>query len=323
MLLGLDAREGKEIWRHAYPAVAVSGPAASYPGPRSSPAAGGGRVVMLGVGGVVTCLDIATGRLMWRNQEFTNALPRFFTASSPLLVDGLCLVHVGGKDQGTLLALRLADGSAHWSWRGEGPAYASPVVMTAGGVKQIVLQTESHLRGLSLTEGKPLWEIPTPPRSGYWNSVTPVIDGATVIYSGQGRGTHAVRILGGEGGFSAEAVWSNDKVGAVYSTAVLRGGLLYGLSDRGLFFCLRAGTGETAWTATHRVSYFGAVIDAGPVLLALPEKSGLIAFKPGDQGYEELARIPVSESPIYAHPVAAGRRIFIRDAETVALWLLE
>jgi hypothetical protein len=64
-------------------------------------------------------------------------------------------------------------------------------------------------------------------------------------------------------------------------------------------------------------------VDAGPALLALPERSGLIAFKPGDKQYTELAKIKVSDTPIYAHPVVAGKRFFIKDQDTVALWALE
>jgi len=32
---------------------------------------------------------------------------------------------------------------------------------------------------------------------------------------------------------------------------------------------------------------------------------------------------PVSDTPVYAHPVVAGRRIFVRDANTVTLWTLD
>jgi hypothetical protein len=58
------------------------------------------------------------------------------------------------------------------------------------------------------------------------------------------------------------------------------------------------------------------------VLLALPEKSGLIAFKPSGEQYEELARITVSSTPVYATPVVAGNRIIVKDAGAVTMWTL-
>ncbi|HUV66205.1 MAG TPA: PQQ-binding-like beta-propeller repeat protein, partial [Sedimentisphaerales bacterium] len=51
--LCLDARTGKELWNDKYAAQAVTGAASRHPGPRSSPAVADGKVVTLGVGGVV------------------------------------------------------------------------------------------------------------------------------------------------------------------------------------------------------------------------------------------------------------------------------
>ena len=59
--LCLNAGDGKELWRDKYAAQAVTGAAARHPGPRSSPAVAEGKVVTLGVGGVLSCLDAATG----------------------------------------------------------------------------------------------------------------------------------------------------------------------------------------------------------------------------------------------------------------------
>jgi len=104
---------------------------------------------------------------------------------------------------------------------------------------------------------------------------------------------------------------------------VLKDGLLYGLSERSSLFCLSAQTGQEAWTAKDKLSQFGSIIDAGPVLIAMTEKNGLIVFKPGDKEYEELAKIKVSDTPVYAHPVIAGKRIFIKDKESLTLWMIE
>ena len=47
-----------------------------------------------------------------------------------------------------------------------------------------------------------------------------------------------------------------------------------------------------------------------------------VAFKPGDK-YEELAKIKVSATPITAHPVITGNRVYVRDANSVALLTIE
>src|ERR1700677_363661 len=86
----LNAADGKEIWKEKYAAVKVTGAASPFPGTRGTPAVGEGKVCTLGVGGVVSCLDAATGKVVWRKD--TKAKPQFYTSTSPMVVDGKCVV---------------------------------------------------------------------------------------------------------------------------------------------------------------------------------------------------------------------------------------
>jgi outer membrane protein assembly factor BamB len=222
-----------------------------------------------------------------------------------------------------MIAFDLATGEQKWTWAGDGPAYASPVSMTVDGTKQVVQQTEKSIVGVAVADGKLLWQIAAPAQGRFYNSATPILDGQTVMYTGQGQGTKAVKIEKQEQGFAAKELWSNAQLGTGFNTPVLKDGLLYGLSDRGSFFCLNAQTGQTAWTDTAtRKENFGAIVDAGPVIFALPSDSQLVVFKPSDKEYAEVARFKVADTPTYAHPVIAGNRIFVRDQETVALWTI-
>jgi len=325
VILCLNAADGKELWKDKYAAQAVTGAAARHPGPRGSPAVAEGKVVTLGVGGVVSCLDAADGKLVWRKDEFPKVVPRFFAAVSPLIVDGMAIAHVGGPGNGALIAFDLATGNPKWKWAAEGPDYSSPVLLTVDGVKQIVTLTEKSAVGVGLADGKLLWQIPFVPQGRAYNSATPIVDGATVVFTGSARGTKAVKIEKQGDGFAAKELWSNAAVASQFSTPVLKDGLLYGLSDRGNLFCLNVQTGQAAWTdAIQRDrGSFTALVNAGSVILALPSSSELIAFKPGDKEYAELAKIKVADTPTYAHPVLAGNRIFVRDQESVTLWTIE
>ena len=319
----LSAADGKEVWQSKYAAQAVAGAAARHPGPRSSPTVADGKVITLGVGGVLSCFDAATGKVLWQKDEFPKVVPQFFTAMSPIVVDGLCIAHLGGKDGGAIMAFDLATGDPKWKWTGDGPAYDSPVLMTVEGTKQIVALTEKSLVGIAVADGKLLWQVAAAPEGRCYNSATPIVDGSTVIYTGQGRGTRAVQIEKQGDAFAAKELWANDALGTGFNTPVLKGGLLFGLSDKGNLYCLDAKTGQAGWTDSSRLGNFGAVLDAGACLLALPSNSELIAFKPADKAYEELARIKVSDTPVYATPVVAGNRIFVKDQESVALLTLE
>ncbi len=323
--LCLDAASGKELWRNKYAAQAVTGAASRHPGPRSSPAVADGKVVTLGVGGVVSCLDAATGTGVWRKDPFPKVVPQFFTATSPIIVDGMAVAHLGGKENGAIIAFDLATGDQKWQWTVEGPDYASPVLLTVEGTKQIVTLTEKSIVGVGLADGKLLWQLPFTPGRRAYNSATPIVDGQTVIYTGAGRGAKAVKIEKQADGFAAKELWSNPEVAPQFNTPVLKDGLLYGLSDGGNLFCINAQTGQTAWidTTENDRGGFAAIVDAGSVILALPSSSELIAFKPSDREYAELARIKVADTPTYTHPVIAGNRVFVKDQETVAMLTIE
>jgi outer membrane protein assembly factor BamB len=103
---------------------------------------------------------------------------------------------------------------------------------------------------------------------------------------------------------------------------VLKDGFLYGLSERGNYFCINAKTGEATWTDTVRRQNFGAILDAGSVLLGLTQDGTLSVFQPNDKAYTEIAGIKVADTQTYAHPVLAGQRLFVRDQDSVMLWLI-
>jgi outer membrane protein assembly factor BamB len=133
-------------------------------------------------------------------------------------------------------------------------------------------------------------------------------------------GTTAIQIEQQGEAFAAIERWHNDQLGTVYNTPVLKDGLLFALSDRGHFFCLDADTGKAAWSDTNRVSNFGTLVDAGSVLVAVPEKSGLIVFRPSRDRFQEVVRYKLSDLAIYAFPVLSGNRIYVRDAQDVILY---
>src|SRR5262249_16553695 len=156
----LDAATGKELWQENYTAQAVTGPASRFPGPRSSPTVADGKLVTLGVSGTVSCLDAATGKLLWRQDDFKGSLPRFFTSSSPIVVDGLCVVQLGGEGKGGIVAYDLATGKEKWKWTADGTAYASPVLDKAASAREIVAETAKNIVGISVADGKLLWQTP-------------------------------------------------------------------------------------------------------------------------------------------------------------------
>jgi outer membrane protein assembly factor BamB len=324
VILCLDAGTGKELWREGYDAQGATGPSSGHSGPRSSPAVADGKVATLGVRGVVSCLDAASGKLLWRKDDYAGSWPRFFTAASPILVDSLCIVQVGKEGEGAIVAYELASGNAKWKWTAEGPAYSSPALLTVSGAKMITTLTEKSIVGLAVADGKLLWQVAFAPQGRAYNAATPIVDGATVVFTGAGRGTKAVKVEKQGDAFAAKELWSNADNAVQFNTPVLKNGLLFALSDKGNFYCVNAQTGQTAWIdATGGRGGFGSIVDAGAVLFGLTPKSQLIVFEPSDKEYKELASIKVADKEIYAYPVVAGNRLFAKDKDSVTLWTVE
>jgi outer membrane protein assembly factor BamB len=188
----------------------------------------------------------------------------------------------------------------------------------------IITQTAKSIVGIAVADGKLLWQTPFVPQGMAYNAATPIVDGQTIIYAGQGRGTKAVKIEKGSEGFVAKEIWSNPENAVQFNTPVLKNGLLFGLSQKGNFFCINAQTGQTAWAepAGGRGG-FGSIVDAGSVLLALTPKSQLVVFEPNDKEYKELAGFKVADNQTYAYPVVAGNRVFVKDQDSVTLWTVQ
>lgn len=321
VILCLNAGDGAEIWRSAYAAPALSGPSARHPGTRSSPAVAEGKVVALGATGVLSCLDAETGAVAWRLE--TGPTPRFYTSSSPLIVDGLAIVQIGSEESGGVLAYDLASGEIRWQWMGEGPQHSSPVLMEVDGVRQVVAMTSASVVGLGLADGALLWQVPFVPQGRAYNAATPIVSGDTVIITGAGRGTRALRIVRQDEGFATEELWANPDLATQFNSPVLVDGLLFGFSAGGTLFCLDAATGETRWSDDTQLDRggFGQIVSLGSAIALLPASGEMVLFAPSGDAYTELAKLKVSETPTFAHPVFSGNRLFVKGEETLALLL--
>lgn len=321
----LDAATGKDLWKDSYPAEGARGLAGRFPGPRSSPTVQDGKVVTLGVRGTLSCLNAGDGKVLWRKETtFSGKTPRFFTSCSPLVVDDVCIVQLGGEQQGGMAAYDLGTGKQRWVWTGDGTAYSSPVLLTVDGTKAVVAETAANIVGIGATDGKLLWKTRFAVRGRGYNAATPIVSGDTVIFAGSGRGIHAVRIEKTADGLTTKDLWSNPQNSVMFSTPVLRDGLIYGISDRSQLFCVDAKNGKTDWTTPISGGRgYGSVVDAGPVLMALTPGETLTVFEPGAEAFKKLADYKVADSPTYAYPVVSGNRLFVKSENSLILWTFE
>src|SRR5262249_30982576 len=151
IVLCLNLANGRERWRSTYPApYKLGGPAHGFEGPRATPAVADGRIYTFGISGILSCLDVRSGDVVWRKdfvKQYPETAPGWGTSASPLVTDGLCIVHVGGPNKGGLTAFDATTGVEKWCYDGDGPAYGSPIVADLAGERQVVGLTLNDFAG--------------------------------------------------------------------------------------------------------------------------------------------------------------------------------
>lgn len=325
--LALDPATGAKVWEARVPAPFEVNPIAKDhgKGPWSSPTVAGGKVYTFGMSGIASCLDAKTGQVAWRHDFKDRATSKakgflwYGNALSPLVAEGLFVVHAFGSTKGAVVARDAATGKERWFWDGDEPGYGSPILASPGGKPQIIVQGMTKTVGLTPADGKPLWEVEF--KTNYeQNSITPVVSGNLVILSGTAKGVVAWKVDGAK----PEQAWETTDVSMYMASPVLKGDRLFGLSEKkkGHFFCLDAKSGKTLWPGPPRQGESAAIVLAGDVFLGLTTGSELVVFIDGGDKYVEKARHKVAETPTWAHPVVSGKSIFVKDRTKLTQWTL-
>jgi outer membrane protein assembly factor BamB len=181
-LTALDAATGTTRWTSGYPAPFTPGkPAAAHgAGPKATPVFHEGRIFTLGISGILAAFDGKSGKLLWRTDA--PAEPPFFSAAASPLADGsIVLTHPGNYD--ALTAFDVQTGLVKWT-AGAGGFFQAPLIATIDGVRQVVTVTQKSVIGVSLQDGKILWEFPY---AGGAGGTMPILYGNSIIVSALSR----------------------------------------------------------------------------------------------------------------------------------------
>ncbi|HZS03248.1 MAG TPA: PQQ-binding-like beta-propeller repeat protein [Blastocatellia bacterium] len=324
----LDLKTGKILWSKSYPVSFTKNQYAVEmgKGPHSTPVLFNSRLYTLGVTAVLSCFDAQTGELKWRKDFGQPDTSKLFTGTSmsPVIDRGNVIVHVGDDRGGSMIAFDAATGREKWKWTGDGPGYASPIVIELAGARQVVTMTDKSVIGVAAQTGELLWRLPWPDE---WNEniVTPTVCKNLLILSGVRKGTMAVQVAKNGDKWETKQVWHNPEIAMYMNSPVADGDHLYGLSAKrkGQFFCLEAATGKILWATTGREGFNASLLNAGSFLFILTNDASLIVAGKSQQGFEQVAKYSVADRPTFAHPVVTGGRILIRDDAAIALWTLE
>jgi outer membrane protein assembly factor BamB len=349
-VLCLDAKTGKEIWKHTYDCpYKISYPA----GPRCTPTVQGGKVYALGAMGDLYCLDAKTGKPIWSKnfpKDYGAPVPQWGFCGHPLIHKDLVICVVGGEGS-VAVAFDKETGQEKWknlSAREQG--YSPPMLISSGGKDQVVIWHAKALNGLDPTTGKELWSVGLEPSFGM-AIMAPQQHGDKLFAAGIGGAAVVVQLEGEK----VKTVWqetmAKDKAFApkdrglypVNMTPLIDNGIIYGVDQPGMMRAVELDTGKKLWFdfmpvigKKEKEDYKNAgsgtafLVKNGDRYFLFAETGHLIIARMSPQGYEEVSRAKILEPTgaafnrhvVWSHPAFADKCAFIRnDKEIVCVSL--
>lgn len=320
-----DERSGEPLWTHAYDVT--------YPdwafvpgqggGPTPTPVVEADRVYTVGANGHIHCLDARSGAVIWEQDlRKTYEVRDQQCRPSPLIEDNLLIVSAGAKPGACVLAFDKRTGTEIWTALDDAVSNSSPVVVEAGGARQLIVWTDDSVTSLNPADGATWWREPM--KTSNNDSIpTPVVQGNRLLISGvmfELDGTKpAATVLWPESRSVKRRLLSNT------STPVLRGDRVYSARSSGELVCLEAATGSQVWQ-TNAVTEAGggASIHITPVddgMFLFTDQGDLIRALLTPDGYREISRARLIEpttpfsgrNRAWAPPAFANGHVFARN----------
>ncbi len=324
-----DLYRGVELWAHEEP---VRFRNEHGDGPRTTPSIHCDRVYTCGGTGVICCLDLATGTLVWRCNliEDVQGSPPFFGWScSPLISGSELIVTPGTQPNGTIVALDLETGRERWRGGDDCTSYASPTVASLCGELQYLTFNGEGLRSFA-GDGKSLWFAPWLTQGdSKVNVAQPVIvdrggssanePARLLISSGYDMGTSLLEVHRDEGEWKIATVWKSKHLKSKFSNCIVHEGHIYGL-DNGLLTCIRLSNGERTWKK-GRYGHGQLLMIDGRLLIQC--ESGEIALvEANPDAHIEVGRFQALNDKTWNHPALAGNILVVRNDHEAAAYQL-
>lgn len=333
-VLCFDEETGRPLWVHSYPCDYEN---MEYEaGPRASPTVRQNKVYTLGTMGHLFCLDAADGRVLWKKdlvKEHHAQLPRWGASAAPLVEGELLIAIAGGQPGACVTAFHKDTGGLVWKALDDRPAYSAPIVVDAGGQRQVIVWTCDALSSLEPATGKVYWQVPYRNTNDLHVVGTPVVQKDLLLVNSVWRTT--AKMLKLESNRPAASVLWETKRWAhhnLFSTPVFPDERHFYLVDNTDVCCIDATSGDEVWRAPALAHHSGSrgtmgtagahIVANGQQVFIFDDQGKLILARLSPKGYQEIGRTFLIEAtagtswqgPVtWAHPAYANRHIFARN----------
>jgi outer membrane protein assembly factor BamB len=340
-VLCLNRKDGSQVWKRPLPDNDKKYLTGWGSGPRSTPNIDGDRLYALSARGELLCLKTSDGSKVWGIslvKDFGGGVPGWGYSES-VLIDGDKVVCTPGGAKGTVLALNKMTGAKIWQSADpedkekkisvtDGAAYASIIASEEGGVRQYITQTAEAAIGVQASDGKLLWRVKQLKRA-VAVIPTPVVAGNLAFFTaGYGAGCELIKFEVKDGAVTAKPEYTVNPCLANHHGGVVRvGDYIYGHTDKGgkwVCYDFKKGGEDFVWES--KALGKGCVTCADGHLYCLgedPKKGTVVLAEAKPDGWKEKGRfelpektaIPRGQGMIWAHPVVANGKLYLRDQD--------
>jgi outer membrane protein assembly factor BamB len=325
--LALDSQTGKTMWEEK---VTVSKlPKQQYFGgapmqPQATPCVKDGIVYTIGFTGLLHARNTTTGKLIWSKdliQEYGAIPVQFGFAASPMIIDGMLIVHPGGNHSN--VAFEPKTGKTLWKSESAMPSYATPVVMRWNQQTMIIQLTQNAIFGFDIKNGSTIWKYELA-KPGLTNVPAPIpLDGGRILISGQGiDGTRLIQLNKEGDQIKVREIWHQKKIQFFYSAWVSDNKSVYGFAGNGgkRFTKLRVFDGSIEAQESRQTDANAIMIQ--DELLLLRGDGVVTRGKLTSEGFENVVQGRPVSSRCWAPVTVIGDSILIRsDTELVSIKL--
>jgi outer membrane protein assembly factor BamB len=264
------------------------------------------------------CLEADTGKKLWgynASEKFGAEPPEFGLSASPVVIDNMLVLVVGGKNGKSLVALDKSTGEVHWTSLSDKAGYSTPIRIEVDGVPQIIVLMGEALVSVSPKDGREFWRRPWKTTLDA-NVATPIVHGNRLFVStGYGTGCGTFELSAKEGKPAIKELWKNKNMKNYFSTSVLLDGFLYGF-DNTVLVCMDFQTGKVTWR--ERGFNRGSLLAADGKLIVYGERATLALAEARSDKYTELSKAAVLSGKTWTVPTLADGRLFVRNEESLA-----
>ncbi|MCK4628293.1 MAG: PQQ-binding-like beta-propeller repeat protein [Sedimentisphaerales bacterium] len=309
----LNAKTGREIWRHEY--NCRLDPQNYEGGPSATPTVNGEEVYTLSKAGDVFCLNSTVGKVIWQRQlarELGIKPPRWGFASSPLVMGQRLILNAGTNG----VALDKMTGRVLWQNGKTQAGYATAVHYKTGNVDCVAIFGARAMYGIRVEDGRQLWQFPWKTR--YDENIpdpiiidTPSVPHSLEIFITSGMGTGCARLKLQQNS-SIKQIWRNKSMCCHLNSSILWQGYLYGFDDS-KFKCVDYQDGQEKWAADD-LGKGSLMMTFDGRMIILSEKGKLIIAPATPEKYHPIAQARILQGRCWTVPVLSGGRIYARNA---------